>query len=85
LKSWKKDKITAQVKGSNQQKLMLASRIYELESFGADGRPKTVKRQYRDFLELHNFLIDKFLAKFIECPFPEKSIFKKFEDRSLKL
>ena len=51
----------------------------------ADGKPKTVERRYRDFLELHNFLIDKFIDKFIVCSFPEKSIFKKFEDRSLKL
>jgi hypothetical protein len=75
----------AKVKDSTQHKITMSSRIYELESFGADGKPRTVNRRYRDFLELHNFLIEKFLTKFIECPFPEKSIFRKFEDRKLPL
>jgi len=44
-----------------------------------------VERTYTDFLELHNFLIDKFVDRFIICAFPEKSIFKKFEDRQSAL
>jgi len=65
--------------------LTLAAREYELLSFGPDGKEKKVLRRYRDFLELHHFLIDRNITKFIRSPFPEKSIFRKFEDRSISL
>lgn len=68
-----------------QFSMMGPSRIYTLQSLDEKGETKNVNRRYRDFLELHSFLIDKFISKFIVFAFPVKSIFNKLEDRSLKL
>jgi hypothetical protein len=40
-----------------------------------------VQRRFREFNNLHEFLTNKFISKFILCPFPERSLTAKFTDR----